>query len=285
MSEQPKDNTDQKEFWSGPSGQSWVTHQAEQDAFMADVLLPIAARAKWSAGDKVLDIGCGAGALSMMAADAVGPGGHVLATDISAPLLEATVERAAGLTQVQALLADAAETDWPAADYDIAVSRFGVMFFAKPAKAFANIMRALRPDGRIVFATWAPVRENPYWILTGRTAAAMLGEPPKVPPNTPGPFGMALADQAMQWIYDGGFRDVGFEEVEVPLRHSGGAKGLADLSVRIGPGRRAINHFDATEDQIDALRTELAKVLAPFETQEGEAQVPALLNIFTARKP
>ncbi|MEO0917131.1 MAG: class I SAM-dependent methyltransferase, partial [Pseudomonadota bacterium] len=147
-------NTQEADFWSGPAGAKWIEHEAEQDHFLSEVAEAVLRKARLDLGERVLDIGCGTGALSLLCADKVGEDGYVLATDIAPPFVERVGVRAARMPQVQAYLADAQTADWPAPGFDVAVSRFGVMFFSDPPAAFANIARALRPSGRMAFAAW-----------------------------------------------------------------------------------------------------------------------------------
>ena len=114
-------------------------------------------RAGPNPGERVLDVGCGTGGTTMALADAVGPNGHVLGVDISAPLLLRARERAAGRRQIQFLQADA-QTAAFARDQDLMFSRFGLMFFSDPLAAFRNLASALKPGGCFTFVCWRPSR-------------------------------------------------------------------------------------------------------------------------------
>ncbi|MEM9971206.1 MAG: methyltransferase domain-containing protein, partial [Pseudomonadota bacterium] len=120
MSETP--NAAEKEVWSGQRGQSWIDYEVEQDSLLSGAGEVVLAEAAPSVGARVLDIGCGTGALTLLMAEAVGREGHVLATDISEPLLTRAAERAASLEQVSTHLGDAQVTEWPEAGFDFAVS-------------------------------------------------------------------------------------------------------------------------------------------------------------------
>jgi SAM-dependent methyltransferase len=104
------------------------------------------------AGDRVLDVGCGAGATTRIAARLAGPG-HALGVDISAPLLKRARASNAdeGITNAAYERGDAQLYAFPPAGYDVVISRGGVMFFADHASAFRNLARALRPGGRLAF--------------------------------------------------------------------------------------------------------------------------------------
>lgn len=278
-------NSAERDFWSGPSGLSWITHEEEQDTFLHEVAALVLREAAPDPGDSILDIGCGTGALSILAAEAVGPNGRVLATDISEPLLQRTSERGAHMPQLAAHLGDAQTTNWPETGFDFAVSRFGVMFFADPPAAFANIARALKPGGRMVFATWAPAADNPYWTIPPRRAGERLGFPPRTEPDTPGPMGLSTLSLALDRLRAAGLSDVEGRAVSVPLRHPDGIKAAADLSVRVGAARRVINHFGGTKADEDAIRAAIDADYAPFAEPDGSAAVPATINLLTARAP
>ena len=131
-------------------------------------------------GDHVLDIGCGAGQSTRDAARAAAPG-HVLGVDVSAPMLE----RARRLTIAEQLdnvtyeYGDAQVHPFAPGHYDVAISRFGTMFFADPRAAFSNIARALRASGRLVLLVWQSPRRN-EWAMA---IDAALNGPAR--PSTP----------------------------------------------------------------------------------------------------
>ena len=275
------DNDEQREFWSGPSGESWVQFEAAQDQLLEAVADLVIGRARLSSGERVLDIGCGTGALSVKAAEEVGPTGRLLACDISEPLLTRAAHRLSPFPQAAVLLGDAATLDWPEPGFDVALSRFGVMFFADPLSAFANIARALKPGGRVVFAAWAPARENPYWSIPAKRARDRLGQPPRTLQDTPGPMGLADLDLALSRLRQGGLSDVTGEVVEVLLRLPGGAAAAADLVTQLGPASRALTFFNAGEADRQVIAAEITDDFAQYEVG-GEVAIPAKINLLTA---
>ena len=122
--------------------------------------------------DSVLDIGCGAGQSTREAARAASDG-SVLGVDTSEEMLEVARRRCAeeGLRNVAFELADAQDHAFPAAHFDLCISRFGVMFFADPVAAFANIARAMRPDARLVFMVWQAQERNEWSTAIQRALA------------------------------------------------------------------------------------------------------------------
>ncbi|MBT3153377.1 class I SAM-dependent methyltransferase [Streptomyces sp. CHD11] len=149
-------NTHQFEAWNGYEGRHWAEHQARYDALNDPANAPLLAAAALRDTDSVLDIGCGNGRLTRLAARTAA---RAVGVDLSAPMLERARESAAGehLTHVTHLQADAQVHPFAPGSFDVALSRFGVMFFADPVAAFANIGRALRPEGRLAFVCPQPV--------------------------------------------------------------------------------------------------------------------------------
>src|SRR5207244_5282039 len=140
--------------WNGPSGERWVAYQARLDAMVAVFGQAAIEAAAPAAGERVLDVGCGAGASSLALAARVGAGGQVLGVDISEPLIGRARALAPQDTPVQFRVADASSAELPEGAFDILFSRFGVMFFDDPTAAFAHMRRALQPGARVAFGRW-----------------------------------------------------------------------------------------------------------------------------------
>ncbi len=276
-------NAREAEYWA-TSGRSWIEHEAFQDQLLrpvSDVLLGLTG---FQAGQRVLDIGCGTGAHALAVSEAVGPTGEVVALDISEPLLNRAAERfTKARARVHTLLGDAQIADLPNG-HDVATSRFGVMFFADPAAAFANIARALRPGGRMVFAAWAPVAANPWWRLPLNIAKARLGSPPPTPPNAPGPMGLADIGFLEGQLIDAGFTEFAVTPTTITLGYIGGPAEMAALSIRIGPAARLIRLFEARQADVDAIEEDLARAYEDY-VDDGVFAMPATLNIIDVRVP
>src|SRR5919202_367006 len=181
-------NTEQIEYWNGTAADTWVAQQERLDRQLDPLgraaLRVLAPRP----GEHVLDVGCGSGQTTLQLADAVGPDGRVVGVDVSSQLL-AAARRRPRPANVAFEQADA-QTYAFERPFDAIYSRFGVMFFADPVAAFANLRRALKPGGRMAFVCWREEAANP--MMTVPMAAAAKHLPPLPPPaqdaHAPGPF-------------------------------------------------------------------------------------------------
>jgi SAM-dependent methyltransferase len=161
----------------------------------------------------------------------------------------------AGYSQATLIEADLATYGFPSQSFDLAFSRFGVMFFADPVAAFANLRAALKPGGRLVFACFRPLAEN-RWVLEPLTAVQHLLPPSPAPgPEEPGQFAFADPDRVRRILTAAGFHDVTLTGHDPDMK-LGDAKQAADMSSQIGPIARAL--MGAPE----SLRTAVLEVLA-----------------------
>ncbi|QFT59903.1 Demethylmenaquinone methyltransferase [Sulfitobacter sp. THAF37] len=275
-------NTEQQDFWTDEAGPTWVARMQTMDRTLAPVLDRVLADAELQAGDRVLDIGCGAGTSTVAAARQVGDAGGACGLDISRSLLDHARGLAADHKNVSFVLGDAQTHDFGPDRFDAMISRFGVMFFADTTAAFANIAGGLRPGARLTFATWGEIAENPYFTMPAGIAKQVIGAPPKTDPEAPGPFAMRDTRKVVAQLGGAGLRDIAASEVTLPLTPPGDAQKVAELMCDIGPAHRALTHFEAGPQERARLCNALAEGLAPYATPDG-IRIPALINIFTAR--
>ncbi|MGW6058615.1 class I SAM-dependent methyltransferase [Streptomyces sp. NPDC055189] len=170
-------NSRQAAAWNGPVGAHWATHHDRYDTMLSGVNDALFEAAAIGAGDRVLDIGCGSGMTTRIAARRAAHG-HAVGVDISAPLLDRARASTAsdGIANAAYELADAQIHAFPAAGYDVAISRGGVMFFADHTAAFTNIARALCPGGRLVFVCPQPVDQETEESRTLSLFAKLLAQ-------------------------------------------------------------------------------------------------------------
>ncbi|MET0146772.1 MAG: class I SAM-dependent methyltransferase [Ilumatobacteraceae bacterium] len=169
------------------------------------------------AGDHVLDIGCGTGHTTRRAARAAGAG-SALGVDVSAPAIGRARElaRADHLGNVTFECADAQIHRFPPGRFDVAISRFGTMFFDDPLAAFANIRVALRPDGRLVMMVWQS-RDRNEWDVAIRQSLGGAHGPAALAAAGPDPFSLADPPTVTAMLATAGFADIAFTEVAEPV--------------------------------------------------------------------
>jgi SAM-dependent methyltransferase len=167
--------------------------------------------------DDVLDIGCGTGQTTREAGRMV-PDGSAVGIDHSGEMIVRAREltEVVGPANVTFVHADAQNHGFLPESFDVAISRFGTMFFRDPIAAFANIAHALRPDGRLVMMIWQPHERN-EWSMA--IADALAGDKAFLPPAADGsdPFSLADPDIVVRTLGAGGFRDVTFTDVREPV--------------------------------------------------------------------
>ncbi len=224
-------------------------------------------------GERVCDVGCGGGALTVELAGLVGLEGRTVGVDISAPLLELARHRASGIADARFTLLDVQTERLDEDPFDLVVSQLGVMFFDEPQIAFAAIRRLLAPGGRFVFACWQAVERNPWHV--GTALAPLLPPPaPPAPGKSPvGPF--VLGDDATVRALLGGAGFVGVASAahEVTVRAPATAVGDASLLSFMGV---------APGDEAEALAV-LERHLARFAVGPDEYAFPLAFRIYRAR--
>ncbi|MBD0669644.1 class I SAM-dependent methyltransferase, partial [Streptomyces sp. CBMA156] len=230
-------NTAQSEAWNGEEGRYWSDHHDRWNAVNEGFNHPLLTAAAITPGDRVLDVGCGAGQTTRLAARAA-TRGSVLGLDLSGPMLARARALAAdeGLHRIAFEQGDAQVHPLPAAGFDVAISRFGIMFFADPVAAFATIGRALRPGGRLAFVCVAdPARCE--WVRAYGAARAALPVPQEASDlSGPGMFSLADPAEIRRVLGAAGFADVRAEAVEAAGRF--GRDVLARRPRRDPPGAR-----------------------------------------------
>ncbi len=278
-------NAEQRTYWNEQAGPVWVAMQERMDAQIgAHGALALAAL-NAQPGERILDIGCGCGATALALARAVGAAGRVHGVDISGPMLARARERAAaaGFANATFELADAQTHALPAGSFDALFSRFGVMFFEAPAVAFANLARALRPAGRVVFACWQPIAANAWVGVPMAALASVLPLPAPPPPGAPGPFAFADPERVRGILTQAGLTDIAFRNETLPMAF-GGVDDAAAFLTDMGPASRAVREAGGGDALREKAQAAIRDAIAPH-ARAGRVELPSAIWVVSARKP
>jgi SAM-dependent methyltransferase len=274
-------NQARSEFWAA-AGPLWAAlrnrfdNQANEHGLAAmDALDP-------QSGEWVLDIGCGAGTSTVQIAERVGPDGAVIGLDISPTMIEGARAHAdaVGVDNASFAVGDAMVEDF-AADRDAAYSRFGLMFFSDPTRAFANIGSALRPGGRFGFVCWQSPAQNGWASRPFEVAGRYVEMPFGSDPTAPGPFSLSDPERVTSLLDHAGFSDVSIEprtsSVDVGTDMDDTVDFLFDLMPPVG----ALRENDP--DKAAEVRAALAHELSDLDGPDG-VQAPSAVWIVTAHQ-
>jgi SAM-dependent methyltransferase len=238
-------NEAQAVLWTDEVGPIWLAHEERVTSIAAPHGRAAMDAAAVVAGERVLDIGCGTGPTTIELAERVGADGRVVGVDLSPLLLDRARERAdaSGLDNIEFRAADVQTADL-GSDFDVAYSRFGVMFFDDPVAAFANIRSALRSGGRLAFSCFQPIFANQWMAAPTMGAASVFPFTPPAP-DAPGPFAFADQDRVRSILTDAGFTDIDIQphdhDVEVGMDDSD-----IDQVLSMGPMR---DHYTKADDE------------------------------------
>jgi SAM-dependent methyltransferase len=228
----------QRAQWN-KDGAAWRRWNPTLDRWYGEVTRQMLDLARIGPGQRVLDIAAGAGEPAVSAAERVGPGGYVLATDISEGIVALALEvaRERGLDQVEARAMDGEQLDLPDASFDVVLCRFGLMYMPHPVTALCEWRRALKAGGRVAVVVFSTPDRNPWGAVPASVIRRRAQLPPPAP-GQPGPFSLGTPG-----ALDGVFRQAGFADPEVrvkPVPHR-----MASAADYVRVAREAFGAFNA----------------------------------------
>ena len=232
----PTPNPRGADFWNATMGDAWVSQQGViRDVFTSVTNVSLGAAAA-KPGEHVIDIGCGTGDTLLDFAKIVGPSGAVLGVDVSVPMLGFAKHRVAeaGYGNVSCVLADAMNYAFEPRWADLVYSRFGVMFFDDPVKAFSNIRSGMKPGARLAFACFRTMPESPWFRVPIEAARPHLPAQPPADPLAPGMFSFASEERVRGILDDAGFREIALKAADVPMHGKDVAQSMA-FATQAGP--------------------------------------------------
>jgi SAM-dependent methyltransferase len=239
-------------LWNGAAGHAWVETQAVIDQVYKPLEDVLVEEVSSSSSRRVLDVGCGTGATTFAIARLVGATGRAVGIDISAPMIAAARGRAEE-ERVSATFIHASAQDhtFEPASFDLIVSRFGVMFFANPIAAFANLRRAATDHAALRCIVWRGAVDNPFMTTAERAAAPVLPNLPPRRPDAPGQFAFANRDRVARILRESGWTRIDIRPIDVSCAFP--AKELILYITRLGPvGLMLQAADDRTRNQVVA---------------------------------
>lgn len=279
MNETSPRSTDQQRLWNGPAGQAWVDLQAALDRLFLPFEVHLADTAAAASARRVLDVGCGTGATTLAIARRLGGAAHCTGVDVSAPMIALARERAAreGLA-VDFAVADAQTQAFAPAAFDLIVSRFGVMFFDDPVRAFANLRMAATGHASLHGIAWRSAAENPFMTAAERATAPLLPDLPARRADGPGQFAFADADRVRDLLERSGWQAIELRPLDVDCVMP--ESELARYAMRLGPVGLVLSQADA--DTRAAVSSAVRAAFEPF-VQGGNVRFTAACWIVAAR--
>jgi ubiquinone/menaquinone biosynthesis C-methylase UbiE len=240
-----KNQTDneQSALWNGVAGRAWVEMQEPINRILKPFEDLLVEAVSIGSGSRVLDVGCGAGSTTVAVARLLGTKGCVTGIDISDAMIAAARSRAERESTPASFLCDNAQTHtFEPASFDMIISRFGVMFFDDPVRAFSNLRRAATENAELRFVAWRSAAENPFMTTAERAAAPLLTNLPARQQDAPGQFAFAESCRVYQILEDSGWSQIQIQSIDCAcsLRETE----LVPYFTRLGPVGRILHDTD-----------------------------------------
>lgn len=267
-------NSEQAALWNGPGGHGWAAARDMVDVVLQpyeDLLVQVA---KEKPRTGVLDVGCGTGGVTRAIGAALGDVPCV-GVDISGPQIAVAQETA----NVRFFEADAQVYAFEP-EFDLVVSRFGVMFFDDPVAAFRNLRAASKPGGELRVVVWRDKEENPFMTTAERAVAPLMPDLPTFESDKPGPYGLTDPERTRKILEESGWTGIDFRKVD--LECSMPEDTLPTYLTMLGPVGRALQPM-AERERNEVLQTVL-RAFDPF-VSSGEVRFPTASWEITALNP
>ncbi|HET9445937.1 MAG TPA: class I SAM-dependent methyltransferase [Steroidobacteraceae bacterium] len=252
---------EQAKLWNGSAGCAWVEAQALLDRILQPFEDVLVAAVAASGARRVLDVGCGTGSTTRAIAKLLAAKGDAVGVDISEQMID-VARMLAGQERAPAkfICADAQTYALEPAGFDMIMSRFGVMFFADPVQAFANLRAAASKDASMCFIAWRGPEENPFMTAAERAAAPLLPNLPARRANAPGQFGFADARRVESILRESGWSNLDIQPIDAVCTLP--ESELSRYGARLGPVGLALREVDQeTRDRVVAV---VRKAFEPY---------------------
>jgi ubiquinone/menaquinone biosynthesis C-methylase UbiE len=276
-------NDEQYEFWNKGIGQKWVKEDDAMNGRFAILTKEFFARANINKNDKILDIGCGSGITSFEASKLVGKDGYVLGADISEILLDLAKKKFSNIENLEFKYCDVQSYNFEKNVFSKVISRFGVMFFKSPIKAFRNIYNSIQEGGSLHFVCWTNVMENEFFTAAANVIIKHLNkEFPKVT-RMPGPFAFSEEKYVKQILNASGFKNIKVDKIYTSISTYDDAEQDGELLFNIGLAGRLLAEENLSEEELSNIKIKIIK-MSQNRQIDGKINYKACLNFVSATK-
>jgi SAM-dependent methyltransferase len=255
-------------FQQGGMGVLWSSGAAMRARSLGPATELMLDLAQMQAGDRVLDVAAGTGETSILAARRVGPTGQVLATDISASMLEVAAQDAqkAGLSNIETRTLDAQSMDLPSESFDAVISRMGIMLMPDRHLALAEMRRVLKPGRRLAVIVWATAERNLSSLLPQLIARRHAKLPPPAP-DAPGMFALGAPGLLERTLSEAGFQNVVVRATPAPRHFSSSEEMTRYITTATPMLHESLSKLD--DDGRAAMLAEIEETMRQFEGPDG----------------
>jgi ubiquinone/menaquinone biosynthesis C-methylase UbiE len=224
----------QTTLWNGPAGRAWVETQEVLDQMFKPFEDLLVEAVSAGSGRRVLDVGCGTGTTTLAVARLLGAKGRCIGIDISDPMLAHARARAEREGTPASFIRANVEFDaLEPPRFDMIMSRFGVMFFNDPVRAFTNLRRAATENAGLRFIAWRSAADNPFMTTAERAAAPLLPNLPARRADAPGQFAFADQRRISTILEESGWAEIDIQPIDVACTLP--EKELVPYLTRLGP--------------------------------------------------
>ena len=254
-------------YWNECTVSPWINYDEEMNYKFSEINNIIFKNLIIKKNQSILDIGCGSGFTSFQLSKKVGVNGSVKAVDISKPLLKLFVKKYKNVNNLSCLRIDLQKTNLEKNSFDHAVSRFGVMFFEYPLRAFKHIYKALKKKGTLTFVCWTNFKCNQFFTIPAYSVFSKTNiDLPKIT-NKPGPFAFKDKSYVQNLLKKSGFRRIFIKNIKTKLQIQN-IKTDTDIMLEIGIGAQMLRENNINKNTSFTIRKDInTKLKKLFENQ------------------
>lgn len=253
------------QYWDGIGGDRWVSNINRLDEMLAPTTSILMNEISKHSSKNTLELGCGAGDLAI-AASSHGHVANIDAVDISYNILDLAKKRNQNNSRINFIHCDAETYSFKNNFYDLIYSRFGVMFFNDPNKAFINIRKCIKNQGIFIFLSWDKLENNPWMDVPSKAAFSVLPQPPKPLGNPPGAFSLANKKIIRDILDISGFKEINSTNHKIKM-NLGGLEHAVNFATQLGPA--ATPFTEAKIAKKAAAKRAIKSELAKFEQNQN----------------